>query len=91
MLDKTGTLTLGMPVLTDLHVLDGFDHDNVLTLVAAAEAKSEHPVGQAIVKAAKDEGLPVQSVDDFSSVTGFGIAATVNGRRVHVGADRFMA
>jgi Au+-exporting ATPase len=90
MLDKTGTLTLGKPVLTDMHVLDGFDRDDVLTLLAAAEAKSEHPVAQAIVNAAKDENLPVPAVDDFSSVTGYGVAATVNGRRVHVGADRFM-
>ncbi|ESQ88040.1 ATPase [Asticcacaulis sp. AC460] len=90
MLDKTGTLTLGKPVLTDMHVLDGFDRDDVLALVAAAEAKSEHPVAQAIVKAAKDENLSIPAVDDFSSVTGYGIAATANGRRVHVGADRFM-
>ncbi|EGF93787.1 copper-translocating P-type ATPase [Asticcacaulis biprosthecium C19] len=90
MLDKTGTLTLGKPVLTDMHVLHGFDRDDVLALLAAAEAKSEHPVAQAIVKAAKDENLSIPAVDDFSSVTGYGIAATVNGRRVHVGADRFM-
>lgn len=91
MLDKTGTLTVGKPVLTDLHVRPGFDRNEILILLASAEAKSEHPVGRAIVEAAMSEGLALSEVTEFTSVTGYGIVATINGRHIHIGADRFMA
>lgn len=91
MLDKTGTLTVGRPVLTDLEVAQGFSRDQVLSMLAAAESKSEHPVGRAIVEAATLQGQTLGEVRDFSSMTGFGIVATVDQSRVHVGADRFMA
>src|SRR5699024_10947343 len=55
--DKTGTLTLGKPVLTDLDISDGFERQRVLAAVAAVEARSEHPIAQAIVTAANEEGL----------------------------------
>jgi Au+-exporting ATPase len=89
--DKTGTLTEGRPTLTDLDTVEGFDRGDVLALVGAVEARSEHPIARAIVAAAEAEGLPVQSVEGFESVTGFGARANVDGRRVEVGADRFMA
>jgi len=89
-LDKTGTLTRGRPELTDLVVAEGFDETEVRALVAAAEAQSEHPVAQAIVKAARERGLDIAEAERFEAVPGFGVEATVKGRRVHVGADRYM-
>lgn len=88
--DKTGTLTEGKPALTDLELAIGFDRGTVLRLVAAVEAKSEHPIASAIVDAAQKEGLEFPSVSAFESVTGFGVNATVSGKRVEIGADRYM-
>ena len=89
-LDKTGTLTAGQPTLTDLEVSNGFQEDEVLALVAAAESRSEHPLARAIVEAAEQQGITIPTVSQFESVTGFGIAARVNDRPVHIGADRYM-
>ena len=89
-LDKTGTLTEGRPALTDLILAPGFDRATVLSLVAAAESMSEHPVANAIVNAARDEGMFLPGAAEFDAIPGFGIRATVNGRWVEVGADRFM-
>ncbi|MGQ5720356.1 heavy metal translocating P-type ATPase [Pseudochrobactrum asaccharolyticum] len=89
-LDKTGTLTEGKPALTDLELANGFDRANVLALVAAVEAKSEHPIARAIVDAAADEGLSLSPVSDFESVTGFGVKAVVDSKRIEIGADRYM-
>jgi Cu+-exporting ATPase len=90
-LDKTGTLTEGRPLLTDLILAEGFSRAEVLALVAAAEAGSEHPVAAAIVTAAKAERLVLAAATEFDAIPGFGIRATVGGHRVEVGADRFMA
>ncbi|MDH6233824.1 Cu+-exporting ATPase [Mesorhizobium soli] len=90
-LDKTGTLTAGKPVMTDLEVAGGFDRAEVLALVAAVEAQSEHPVAAAIVAAAREEGLVLGAVDAFEAVPGFGVSAVVDGRRVAVGADRYLS
>jgi heavy metal translocating P-type ATPase len=89
-LDKTGTLTKGRPELTDLIAAQGFGEAEVLALVAAVETRSEHPIGEAIVAAATHRGLELASVESFEAVPGFGITATVHGRRVEVGADRYM-
>ena len=89
--DKTGTLTEGKPALTDLELALGFDRADVLGLVAAVEAKSEHPIARAIVDAAAGEDLPLPAVSDFESVTGFGVKAVAGGKRVEIGADRYMA
>src|SRR5690625_2944001 len=89
-LDKTGTLTKGRPELTDLTPAAGFDYDEVLALVAAVEAKSEHPIAAAIVAAAGERGLQLGAPEGFEAVPGYGVAATVGGRHVAVGADRFM-
>ena len=88
--DKTGTLTKGKPELTDLVLAGGFDRSHILALVAAVESKSEHPIAQAIVDAAAAENLVLQPLDNFESVTGFGVSATVGGQRVDIGADRYM-
>ncbi|MDQ8952333.1 heavy metal translocating P-type ATPase [Acinetobacter rudis] len=89
-LDKTGTLTEGKPSLSDFETVAGFDHDKVLAQVAAVEAKSEHPIAQAIVEAAQARGLVLSKVDHFKSITGYGIEAEVEGQTIHIGADRFM-
>jgi len=88
-LDKTGTLTQGRPVLTDFVVMEG-EHDQVLGWVAAVEAQSEHPIGQAIVTAARERKLKLFDVSAFNNVPGFGIQAEVGGRQIHIGADRYM-
>ncbi|WP_198382732.1 heavy metal translocating P-type ATPase [Roseomonas sp. KE2513] len=89
--DKTGTLTKGRPELTDLIPAPGFEADEVLALVATVEARSEHPVAEAIAVAARHRGLSLGEAEDFEAVPGYGVAATVAGRRVEVGADRYMA
>jgi len=89
-LDKTGTLTEGRPVLTDLEVAKGLKRGDVLALIAAVEAKSEHPIARAIVEAAADDGLSLPDVSRFESITGFGVTAEAGGARVEIGADRHM-
>ncbi|MGO4915791.1 heavy metal translocating P-type ATPase [Pseudogemmobacter sp. W21_MBD1_M6] len=89
-LDKTGTLTRGKPELTDFETAPGFDRAQVLAMVAAIEAQSEHPVAQAITRAAKAEEVDVPQVSEFGSITGYGVSATVDGHKVLVGADRLM-
>ncbi len=88
--DKTGTVTKGRPELTDLIVENGFAADDVLAAVASVENRSEHPIAEAIVKAAEARGIVVAEAKTFESVTGYGISASVHGRTVVVGADRFM-
>ena len=89
--DKTGTLTEGHPVLTDFEVTSAFERNDVLSLVAAVESLSEHPIAKAIVDAAKSEGLVLPKVDRFDSVTGMGVNATVNeSQNIYIGADRYM-
>lgn len=88
--DKTGTLTEGRPVLTDLEVTEGFGRISLLAKVGAVESKSEHPIARAIVAAASENGQSLPSLTDFESVTGMGVRANVEGALVEVGADRFM-
>ena len=88
-LDKTGTLTAGKPELTSLIVADGRAREDVLLYVAAIEAKSEHPIATAIVRAARRRWNCLRSMD-FGSVTGMGARGTVRGKAVLVGADRFL-
>lgn len=89
-LDKTGTLTRGRPGLAGLETVDGWDEDALLALVASAEVGSEHPVGEAIVAAARDRGLALRPAVGFDAVAGHGITATVDGRAVLVGNRALM-
>ncbi len=89
--DKTGTLTRGKPALAHFAVAEGFERDAVLALVEAAESRSEHPIAQAIVTAAQEKGLGLGDVTNFQSVPGYGLKATVSGRELAIGADRYMA
>ncbi|MGX1622492.1 heavy metal translocating P-type ATPase [Streptomyces sp. NPDC055506] len=87
-LDKTGTLTEGSPRVTDVRPLpgSGLDEDGLLTLAAAAERPSEHPLARAVVEAARERGLDLPEAEDFTSAPGVGVTAVVDGRTVAVGA-----
>lgn len=89
-LDKTGTLTKGQPELTNLICQPEFGEDSLLALVAAAEQHSEHPLAEAIVRAARERSLTLSEPQEFSALPGLGIRALVDGKRVEIGADRFM-
>jgi Cu+-exporting ATPase len=88
--DKTGTLTEGRPVLESVVPLGGFEEADVLRLAASIEQASEHPLGRAIVAAARARGLATAAPADVQSVPGEGIAGTVDGRRVAVGSRRYL-
>ncbi|CAB3653921.1 Copper-transporting P-type ATPase [Achromobacter denitrificans] len=88
--DKTGTLTKGRPELTDLIVAPGFERNAVLGKVATVEAKSEHPIAQAIVDAARAQDIALGAISQFESIPGFGVSARVDGDLVEIGADRYM-
>lgn len=88
--DKTGTLTEGHPVLTDLVLTPDFERTHVLRWLAAVESRSEHPIAKAIVTAAEQENIPLLSPEQFESLTGFGVRAQVEQQRIEIGADRLM-
>jgi P-type Cu2+ transporter len=88
-LDKTGTLTRGEPEVVEL-TGDGLDDGDMLRLVAAVERESEHPLAEAIVKAAEQRGVERLRAEQFESVAGHGAVATVDGRRVLVGNRRLL-
>jgi P-type Cu+ transporter len=87
-LDKTGTLTRGVPELTDVVVWGGIGEVELLRLVASAERGSEHPIGEAIVRGAKERGLSFVEAEGFEAVSGGGVRASVEGREVLVGSRR---
>ncbi|MFN3973853.1 MAG: heavy metal translocating P-type ATPase [Dehalococcoidia bacterium] len=88
--DKTGTLTRGQPEVTDV-VANGLVESEVLRLAAVAEVRSEHPLGEAIVRAARQRGLAVPDPDAFEAIPGRGVEALSNGHRVLLGNRRLMA
>jgi Cu+-exporting ATPase len=87
-LDKTGTITQGQPELTD--VIPVASEASLLRLAASAERHSEHPLGEAIVRAAREQGLAPAEPVEFQSITGHGVEVTVDGQRVLVGSRRLM-
>jgi Cu+-exporting ATPase len=89
-LDKTGTLTRGEPRVTDILPAPGLDAAGLLALAAAAELGSEHPLGRALVQAARDQGLSLGEPEQFQAASGFGVRARVAGRRVLVGNLRML-
>jgi Cu2+-exporting ATPase len=88
--DKTGTLTKGEPELRDAAADDGTSREELLALAAAAEADSEHPVARAIVRAATKQDLHIPRASDFTSMTGRGVRAQVEGRTVQVGGPALL-
>lgn len=89
--DKTGTLTLGKPAVADIVGADDVDEDQLLALAAAVERGSEHPLATAVMEAAEQRGLKVESGESFVSDTGSGVRATVAGSLVAVGNRRHLA
>ena len=89
-LDKTGTITVGKPSLTDLLPLSDFNLSDLLQLIASAEQHSEHPLAQAILEAAEEEGLDLLPVSHFKAVIGRGLSAQVEGRQLLVGNESLM-
>jgi P-type Cu+ transporter len=104
LIDKTGTLTLGRPIVTDVVVFpspigggmsasspkgegqgEGMDENSLLSAAASADRYSEHPLADALRRASLERGLELQDANDFDSVTGVGVRATVNGKRIAVG------
>ena len=88
-LDKTGTLTSGRPSVTDLIALSGSDQE-LLGLAASVENGSEHPLGEAIVRAARDRGVALEDAQGFEAIPGQGVRARVNGSTVVMGSSSFM-
>ena len=81
-LDKTGTLTLGEPTVTDVIPSDAFDSSELITLASSVEKKSEHPVALAIVKYAEGEGVSPCEVTDFAARTGRGVYGKIDGKEI---------
>jgi Cu+-exporting ATPase len=88
--DKTGTITKGEPELTDVVVLSDVPHDEILRLAASAELGSEHPIGRAIVNAAKEKGQLLSELQKFRAFGGFGIRALVDNQTIMIGNPRMM-
>jgi len=89
-LDKTGTITHGEPRVVEVVPAHGFTVESLLALTASAEQVSEHPLAQAVVKAAAMKGLQLERVEDFDAVAGKGVRARVAGKPVLVGTLRFL-
>ncbi|HDR4723306.1 copper-translocating P-type ATPase [Bacillus cereus group sp. Sample62] len=89
-LDKTGTVTNGKPVLTDVIVADGFHEEEILRLVGAAEKNSEHPLAEAIVEGIKEKKIDIPSSETFEAIPGFGIESVVEGKQLLIGTRRLM-
>ncbi len=89
-LDKTGTVTNGTPVLTDVFPDPTQSEEALLSIVASAEKQSEHPLAQAIVQGVKDKGISLLGVTEFEAIPGFGIKAIVDGKEVLVGTRKLM-
>jgi Cu+-exporting ATPase len=89
-LDKTGTITTGKPELTDVVTTGGFREEEVLRLAAGVEKSSEHPLAAAIVEGARARGLTLKDADTFNAITGHGVEATIEGRRLLLGNLKLM-
>ncbi|ALZ60492.1 Copper-exporting P-type ATPase A [Bacillus cereus] len=89
-LDKTGTVTNGKPVLTDVIVADGLNENELLRLVGAAERNSEHPLAEAIVEGIKEKKIDIPSSETFEAIPGFGIESVVEGKHLLIGTRRLM-
>jgi Cu+-exporting ATPase len=89
--DKTGTLTKGEPSLTDVVALGGYEEAEVLKLAAIAEKGSEHPLGEAIVRGARERGLNLPDADSFDAIPGRGVRAAYQGKQILLGNRKLMS
>ncbi|HKS27353.1 MAG TPA: heavy metal translocating P-type ATPase, partial [Pyrinomonadaceae bacterium] len=90
-LDKTGTITRGRPILTDVLPVAGVEENELLSLSASTERRSEHPLGHAIVRGAQERSLALKEVSGFNALAGHGVEATVEGRGLLLGNARLMS
>lgn len=88
--DKTGTITEGKPKVTDLLTTEGISEKELLVLAASAEKGSEHPLAEAIIEGAKEEGLTLEEGTDFKAIPGHGIEVTINKKQVLLGNKKLM-
>src|SRR5258708_34732909 len=88
--DKTGTITTGRPTVTDVVAYSTTTREDLLTLTAVLESRSEHPIARAIVKKAQSEALTVIEPDHFEAVPGFGVSGMVNNQLALVGTEKLM-
>jgi len=86
--DKTGTLTIGRPQVTDVIPIGNLSRNEVLGLSASLESRSEHPLGEAVVRKAREEEIPFSPADDFEALVGLGAKGRVNGREFFIGGMR---
>lgn len=89
-LDKTGTVTNGKPVLTDVNLVSELPEETVLSLIGSAEKPSEHPLAEAIVAGVVDRGIKIENTQYFEAIPGYGIQATVSGHAVVIGTRKLM-
>lgn len=89
-LDKTGTITNGAPVLTDVILANNWNEKEVLQFIGSAEMNSEHPLAEAIVNGIKEKGIELVSPEQFEAIPGFGIKAVVNGKVILVGTRKLL-
>lgn len=88
--DKTGTVTNGKPVLTDVLVEDGINEEEFLSLLGASEKQSEHPLAEAIVQGIQERNIELPNVEKFEAIPGYGVKAIVNGKEILVGTRKLM-
>jgi len=90
-LDKTGTITRGEPTLTDMTAMPDFEEQQLLALGASLEQYSEHPLGEAVVRAAKAQDQDLSEAQDVQTKAGHGISGLINGVRVHIGTAKYLS
>ena len=89
-LDKTGTITIGKPVVTDVIAVNGFDQHDILEMAASVEQGSEHPLGEAIYESAREKKLKILESSNFRAIPGRGVEAQVNGTKIFLGNLKLM-
>ena len=89
-LDKTGTITVGKPMVTDIHVMVRMSKDKLLQIAASAEKGSEHPLGEAIVKAAREKQIELLETEHFMALPGYGIEAKIDGEEILLGNEKLI-
>jgi len=89
--DKTGTITEGKPEVTDIITVSSIKQDELLQIAASAEKGSEHPLGEAIVRACEKDGLKFLKIDNFEAITGFGISVHLGKKQILIGNKKLMA
>ena len=90
LIDKTGTLTLGKPIVTDVIALNGMDENSLLSYAASADRYSEHPLADALRRSAHERDLLIHDVTDFESLAGMGVRANINGAIITVGKQSLL-